>query len=116
MGGTAGSRAGRPRSLSKAVEKKVAKTAESLIQAAEGEWQVTAAMVRDVLKLKCCERTILSALHRHDIYFRLMRQKPVLTSNDKAERLAFGLAHRDKPASFWTGVVHAYIDNKFFST
>ena len=116
MGGAEGSRAGRPPSLTKAVEKKVAATAESLIQAADGEWQVTVAMVRDALKLKCCDRTILSALHRHGIYFRPMRQKPVLTSKDKAERLAFGLAHRGKPASFWTGSVHAYIDNKFFST
>ena len=73
-------------------------------------------MIKDALKLKCCERTILAALHRHGIYFRPMRQKPVLTSKDKKERLTFGLTDRSKPASFWTSTVHAYIDNKFFTT
>ena len=58
---------GRPAALPEAMEKKVVATTESLIQAADGEWQVTLAVIKHALKLMCCERTILCALHRHDI-------------------------------------------------
>ena len=114
--GQCGMRAGRPSAVTPAVEAKVLRAAERLVQAAKGEWQVTAAMIKDALKLKCCDRVILDTLHRNGVYFRPMRQKPVLTPEDVRERLAFAEKYGGKPATFWQGHVHAYLDNKFFKT
>ena len=47
-----GGRAGRPRALTPKEEKKVVCVAEQMIQQADGEWQITADMVKAALKLK----------------------------------------------------------------
>ena len=107
-------RAGRPPALTPEDEAKVVKTASGLIEAADSEWQVTAAMVREALKLQCCDRVILEALHKHNIYFHNMREKPVRTEEDERERAAFGRKYEKKPASFWSTSVDAFLDNKFF--
>ena len=109
-------RAGRPRLLSKVDEARVERTAERMIQQAGREWQVTASMVRKALKLKCCDRVILEALHRRGIRFHTMRQKPLLTTSDINDRAAFADQFVGKPVSFWQKTVHAYMDNKFFKT
>ena len=106
--------AGRPYILTHEKEEKIVVAAEELIQLADGEWQVTAGVIKKALKLKCCDRTVLDALHRHNIYFRTMRQKPVLTTTDIEERLAFANKYVGNPISFWTSSVDAYMDNKFF--
>ena len=106
--------AGRPKKLSAADEGRVERVAERMIQQAGSEWLVTAGMVKKALKLKCCDRVILEALHRRGIFFRPMRQKPVLTVNDVRDRAAFAEQFVGKPASFWQNTVHAFMDNKFF--
>ena len=107
-------RVGRPSALSSADEAKIERAAERMIQKADAEWLVTVGMVRKALKLNCCDRVILDAFHRHGIYFRPMRQKPVLTAADVRDRAAFADQFVDKCASFWQKTVHAYMDNKFF--
>ena len=111
-----GSQAGRPRLLSAKDEKKAVRAAERLIQDACGEWQVTAEMVRKALKLKCCDRVLLNALHNHNVYFHAMREKPVLTKKDIEKRLAFASEYVNEPESFWVSKVNGYMDNKFFTT
>ena len=64
--------AGRPRALTPKQEKKVVRAAEQMIRQADGEWQVTADMVKAALKLKCCTRVIREAMHRHGVYLRLL--------------------------------------------
>ena len=85
-----------------------------MIAAANAEWQVTVGMVKNALKLKCCDRVVLEALHKHGVRFRPMREKPVRTKEDEKERCKFGKDHADSPGSFWTQSVHAYLDNKTF--
>ena len=114
--GTTGkaSRAGRPHALTREKEMRVVAATEELIQLADGEWLVTAAMIKKALKLKCCDRVVLDALHRHNVYFRAMRQKPVLTEADVRERDTFANKYGAKPISFWSSRVDAFMDNKFF--
>jgi hypothetical protein len=81
---------------------------------ADAEWQVTAAMVRGALKLKCKDRVVLNALHSRGIRFHPMREKPIRTADDEKDRKKFGHAHSKKPVGFWETDVHAYLDNKFF--
>ena len=106
---------GRPRLLSPKDEARVVRTAERMVRQADGEWQVTADMIKKALKLKCCVRVVLDALHRNGVRFRPMRQKPVLTEEDVKDRLAFAVEYANKPVSFWEDKVHAYMDNKFFT-
>ena len=60
-------RAGRPSRLSPKEETKIVRITDRMIEQADGEWQVTADMVKKAVKLKCCTRTILNALHKHNI-------------------------------------------------
>ena len=83
-----------------------------MIAAANAEWQVTVGMVKNALKLKCCDRVVLEALHKQGVRFRPMREKPVRTKEDEKERCKFGKDHADSPGSFWTQSVHAYLDHK----
>ena len=109
-------RVGRPRLLTPKQEKKIVRTADRMIEQADGEWQVTADMVKQALKLKCCTRVFLEAFHKRNIYFHSMRQKPLLTKADVERRSSFAEEYYRKPVSFWTDKVHAFVDNKFFPT
>ena len=112
--GSADPKVGRRRVLTAEQEGKVVKTAYALIEAADSEWTVTAAMIRSALKLDCCDRVVLDALHKHNIYFHPMREKPVRTEDDEKARAKFGKDHMDMPFSYWTKTAKGFIDNKFF--
>ena len=105
---------GRPAALTKQVIDKLVATAASMTKAAESKYQVTASMVKKALKLKCCDRVILNALHQRGVSFHPMREKPVRTEQDEKDRLKFAKTHAEKPASFWEKSVDAYMDNKYF--
>ena len=96
-----------------AVDKLEAKL-QSRIQKADGKYEVTVAALKRASRSKASERTILKALHSRGIYFRRMREKPVLTDEDVSDRKAFADKYRKKPASWWTTAVHLIIDVKQF--
>ena len=107
-------RVGRPEKLSPQQQKALIRTVQSMTRNANARYQVTAAMLRKALKLKVCDRTILTCLHKHGIYMHRLREKPVRTTQDISDRKAFAQKFVGKPASFWTHKVHAYLDNKTF--
>ena len=59
-----------------------------MIRKADGNYQVTAAMLKKSLRIKACDRVILDALHSRGLYLRPMREKPVLTDEDVKQRKA----------------------------
>ena len=93
------------------VSKIVAKT-KAMVKEADSQYEVTVAMVRKAAKCKASEKTILKELHKRNIYFRKLREKPVLTSDDKKARLTFAKKHMKKSKVWWAKNVHAFIDNK----
>lgn len=95
------------------VDRLVAKLKE-LIAKANGQKEVTVAQLKRSARCKASERTILNALHERRVYFRRMREKPVLTDQDRKDRLAFAKEHAGKPASWWRQKVHLHIDVKRF--
>jgi transposase len=105
---------GRPAALTKQVIDKLVATVASMTKAAESKYQVTAIMVKKALRLKCCDRVILNALHQRGVSFHPMREKPARTEQDEKDRLKFAKTHAEKPASFWEKSVDAYLDNKYF--
>ena len=67
----------------------VAKVKE-MIAKANGRWEVTVAMLKKSSRCRAGIRTILNAMHARGIYFYVMRQKPMLTDQDIADRYQFG--------------------------
>ena len=92
--------AGRPPALSDAQVNRLCAKARIMIKAADAQWQVTAGMLKSALRLKCCERVILDALHSHGIYFFRLREKLPLTLEDVRARLEFAETHSRKAASW----------------
>jgi hypothetical protein len=105
---------GRPPILDKQMVDKLVRTLEAMIRKAKGEWPVSTGMLRTRLRLKCCEKTILKALHSRKIWWHTMRQKPLLTDQDILDRHQFSLDFYRKPESWWTQEVDMVIDVKFF--
>lgn len=105
---------GRPESLSPTQIGNVAKRLAAMVKVAQGQYRVTANMVTKDMRLKCSVRTILTTLHKQGIYFRPMRQKPLLTDQYVINRMAFANKYAMKPADWWLKNVHLTIDGKYF--
>ena len=86
-----------------------------LQQRANAHREVTAAMVKERAGVPHCERTIRDAFRAHGKPFRKLREKPLLTPEDVAQRLIFARKHAARPRSAWVTCPHAVIDNKRFS-
>ena len=106
---------GRPRALTPAQIDRLAVLANEMIEDADCKYQVTAGMLKAAMRLKCSEKTILTALHDRGVWFRPFREKPLLTDEDVEARMKFATAHVRKPVSFWTRTIDAYLDEKFFT-
>ena len=90
------------------------KRLDEMIEKANGEYQVTYEMVRRSLRLKCSIRTIADRMRARGVFLRPMREKPVLTEGDVAERLEFGRKYKDYPPDFWIGAIDMHMDVKFY--
>ena len=87
---------------------------EMMVRKADSQYEVTVAMLKRSSRCKASARTILKALHARGIYFRPLRQKPVLTPDDIGERLAFAKKYGAKSERWWNSAVHMIIDVKHF--
>ena len=87
---------------------------EQLILEADRQYEVT---LRDLKAHTGCTaslRTIQRALHSLNIYFRPLRQKPLLTAADVAARKTFADTYASKRASWWLQHINLHIDVKHF--
>lgn len=105
---------GRKPTLTPAQIDRLKSKAAELIKKADGQWQVTASMIKRSARVKGCVRVVLDALHSRGVYLHPMREKPLLTEDDVKDRRAFGDKYRGKPRSFWTSHIHMSIDVKLF--
>ena len=65
-------------------------------------------------RVKASNRSILRALHKDNIYFRKLREKPKLTTEDVKARFSFAQKYHEKSKNWWINNVHASIDGKHF--
>ena len=105
---------GRKRVLSEAQVCAIEEKLKSMIKKANGEKEVTLDMLKKTSRCKASTDTLARRLHERGIYFYDMRQKPLLTEKDVADRYAFGKKYSEKPQGWWTSVLHLIIDVKFF--
>ena len=70
---------GRPSALTKAQIDFLERKLDQMIVKADGQHTVTVEMLQKAAKIKASSRPILRALHERNIFFRKLREKPVLT-------------------------------------
>ena len=77
---------GRPVALSSAKVDAAAALLDKMVDEADGDYEVTLAMLRRRGRFKVSERTLASAIRSCGFSFKSMRQKPILTQGDIKER------------------------------
>ena len=105
---------GRPELLTPANVSFLRRKLNELVKKANCQYTVTVAMLKKACRLKASERSIAQALHNEGIYFRKLREKPVLTAVGMKSRLEFARKYCHKPTSWWSNTLDAAIDCNFF--
>ena len=105
---------GRPLLLTPAKVAFLKRKLTELVQKADARYTVTAAMLKKACNLKQSVKSIQRALHKEGVYFRRLREKPLLTNADVKARLAFARKYKSKSVRWWAERLDAAIDGKFF--
>ena len=106
---------GRKRSLTPINLKTLDATRKRLITKADGEYEVHWDDIADASRVPAGHRTTAARRMNaagYDVKWRTPRLKPARTEIDDAERKRICGVLKEKPATFWTDVVDAYIDLK----
>ena len=77
---------GRPVILDDAAVDKLVALLDYMVVQADANHEVTVDMLRRRARVKASNRTISEALHSRKVYFRRLREKPMLTSEDIKDR------------------------------
>ena len=93
----------------------LARAVRAMVKKAAARYEVTLAMVMRRCKIKAGASTFRREMAKRKIYFRKMRQKPVLTKKDVKTRFAFAKKYRKKPKSFWQKKIDLSWDLKNFA-
>ncbi len=105
---------GRPVILDEAAVDKLTALLDHMVVVADAQYEVTVDMLRRRARCKAGSRTISDALHARKVYFRRLREKPVLTDDDIKARIAFAKKFMGKTEAWWRTFVHMHIDVKHF--
>ena len=105
---------GRPKLLDSAKVDELVACLDHLIVRADGKYEVTVDQLRRNMGIRASCRTISRAMHARTIFFRRMREKPVLTSADIEARKKFAKRYKGKSGAWWTTFIDMHIDVKHF--
>ena len=105
---------GRPRVLADADIDLLERRLHELIVKSMGKYHVTAAMVKRSARSKASVKAIQLAFRKRRIFFRKMREKPLLTDEDVKARFAWATEYRHKTRGWWLKAFDAAIDGKLF--
>ena len=97
---------GRPVAITAAWYKRLKKALDALLKKAGALKEVKMAMIKRRARCPHSLRAISDAFHARGIYFRPLREKPILTSSDRAKRRKFGGANKHRTKKMWLKVVH----------
>ena len=103
---------GRPKALTTAQVDLLERRLDELIVKVDGTTTITVETLKKATKSKASTQCILHALHKRNIYFRKLREKPVLTPADVRDRFAFAKKYRGKSKQWWLSNVHAFAANR----
>ena len=100
--------------ITDSVYSKLESTLEKLLKRAKGEKEVTVDMVKTAAGVDASNQCVLRSFHTHGIYFRKLKEKPVLEEKDVEQRFSWAKDHDKRTAGQWVFKPHAIIDNKWF--
>ena len=109
-----GEGSGRPIVITKAALGKLERNLKLMQRRANAHREISVKAVKERAGVEACDRSVLDAFHEDGIYFRPLRQKPILTDDDVVDRDVFGKANKDRPKEAWITQPDAIIDNKHF--
>ena len=105
---------GRPVVITKEWFKRLKAARRALQIAAKGQKEVTISKIKTRSGCPFSIRAISEAFHEHNVWFRPLREKPLLTFADRKARRIFAARFVGKTRHQWTRRPHAIIDNKSF--
>lgn len=105
---------GRKKTITPAVLRKLKASKTKLQRKVKAKKEVTVAMIKDEAGVDACDRVVLDAFHAEDIYFRPLRQRPILTDEDIEKRWEWGEKFERRSSERWVEDPDAIIDNKHF--
>ena len=95
------------------VDRLIAKT-KAYIKQAKGRYRITYQIIKNRTRCKASVKTIMREFHKRGTTFRKMREKPLLTDEDIADRFSFGRKYKGKPPGWWLKKIDAHWDGKWF--
>ena len=105
---------GRPRALTDAKVDTIVALLEKMVTEADANHEVTMDMLMRRGRLKVSRKVVAEALHGRGYRFRDLRQKPILTPDDIADRWAWSKKYARMPRAWWLEAVHVHLDNHVF--
>jgi len=103
---------GRKKLITAAVFRKLTAALQKLQKKAKAEKEVTVAMVKAAAGVEASDRAVLDAFHADDIYFRPLRERPILRDEDIVLRKDFALTYKSRRRRTWLRKPRAIIDCK----
>jgi hypothetical protein len=88
--------------------------AKALHKEVKGEKDVSIAMIKERAGVSACDRTCLESFHANGIWYRKLKERPILTDADVKERYQWGLEKERRSGERWVTKPHCIIDNKHF--
>lgn len=107
---------GRKASLTEADKDRLVKFTEVMVDEADCCYTVTMAMIHKRFGMSVGVRCLSDALHERGLWFQRLREKPVLTDDDVAQRFAFAKLYRHKTSLWWRRHLQLHMDNHVSKT
>ena len=90
------------------------KAAKAIHREVKGQKDVSIAMIKNRAGVSACDRTCLEAFHANGIWYRNLKERPILTDKDVIEQHNWGLEKQGRSGQRWVTKPHGIIDNKHF--
>lgn len=89
---------------------------DKLVKRAAVRYTVTCDMIHATFQMRpaVCDRVLREAMHERGIWFRKLREKPLLTDDDVQERYQWSKKYRKMLPAFFQSHIQLHIDNHAF--
>ena len=87
---------------------------DSMVKTACVRYTVTSSMIQAKFRPRVCVRVIQEALHERGVWFYKLREKPILTDADVADRYKWSKANHMKTPAWFRQHIMVHIDNHAF--
>lgn len=93
---------------------RLVKAAAALHKEVKGLQEVSVAMIKKRANVDACDKTCLEAFHADGIWFRPLKERPILSETDVKERDKWRKEKQHGSSAQWNKRPHATIDTKHF--